>query len=121
MGTPFNGYRDLRGRRYRNSFGIPIKTLGAVDRWDRSACNVRAFAHRHLEQVSGVVPPDISPDDYSGGARRWTVGCAPEQRRQQGLLRSKISFHVWENLMIQLIAIDSGRITGHSEGIGLKD
>ena len=48
--------------------GYPIELLGDIDRRQRGACNVRAFTQRHLEQISRVVSPDISPDDYSRGA-----------------------------------------------------
>src|SRR5215472_15176324 len=60
VGTPFDGCRDLNGGRCLNRLDIPIKPLGAVDRWQRGACSVRACASRHLEQISGVVSPDIS-------------------------------------------------------------
>ena len=53
--------------------------LGAVDRRQRGAGNVRACAHRHLEQISGVVSPDISADDCSSGARGCAAGAAPGQ------------------------------------------
>jgi len=72
---------------------IPIEPLGAVDRRQRGACNVRALAHRQLEQISRVVSPDISPDDYSGGARGCTAATAQEQGSERGLLRTEIKFH----------------------------
>ncbi len=84
------------GGRCRNRLDIPIKPLGAVDRRQRGACNVRACAHRPLEQISGVVSPDISPDDYSGGARGCAAASALEQRPQRGLLRTEIRFHRFE-------------------------
>ena len=93
---PFDGYRDLSGGRCRNRLDIPIEPLGAVDRWQRGTCNVRACAHRHLEQISGVVSPDISPTDYSGGARGCTAASAPEQRPQPGSLPTEIKFHGFE-------------------------
>jgi hypothetical protein len=93
VGAPFDGYRDLAGGWCRNRLDIPIEPLGAVDRRQRGAWNVRAFAHRHLEQISGVVSPDISPDDYSGGARGCAAATAPEQGPQRGLLRTEIKFH----------------------------
>ena len=49
VGTPSDGYRDLSGGRCRNRLDTAIKPLGAVDRWQRGACNVRACASRHLE------------------------------------------------------------------------
>jgi hypothetical protein len=55
VGTPFDGYRDLAGGWCRNKLDIPIEPLGAVDHRQRGTCNVRAFAHRHLEQISDVV------------------------------------------------------------------
>ena len=48
----------------------PSKPLAAVGRRHGGACDVSTRAHRHLEQISGVVSPDISADDCSGGARR---------------------------------------------------
>ena len=72
---------------------IPIEPLGAVDRRQRGACNVRACAHRPLEQISRVVSPDISPNDYSSGARGCAAATAPEQGPQRGLLRTEIKFH----------------------------
>jgi len=69
---------------------IPIKPLGAVDRRLHGACDVPACAHRYLEQISGVVPPDISPDDSSSGARGCAAASGPEQRPQQGLLHTEI-------------------------------
>jgi hypothetical protein len=55
---------------------IPIEPMGATDRRQRGARDLRACAHRHLEQISGVVSPDIPPYDYSGGARGWAAADA---------------------------------------------
>ena len=76
-----------------NRLDIPIEPLGAVDRRLRGVCDVRACAHRHLEQISGVVSPDISPDDYSGGARGCTASTTRKQGPQRGLPRAEIEFH----------------------------
>jgi hypothetical protein len=54
---------------------------------------VLAMSHGQLEQISRVVSPDISPDDYSGGARGCAAATAPEQGPQRGLLRTEIKFH----------------------------
>src|ERR1700728_2840455 len=37
VGTPFDGCHDLSGGRCRNRLDIPIKPLGAIDRWQRGA------------------------------------------------------------------------------------
>ena len=87
VGTAFDGDRDLGTGRCRNRLDIPIKPLAAVDRRQRGACGIPACAHRHVEQISGVVSLDIPPDDYPGGAR----GCgatAREQGPQRGLPRT---------------------------------
>src|SRR6516164_2567703 len=93
VGTPFDGDRDLSGGRCRYRLDTPIKPLGAVDRRQRGACDVRAFAHRHLEQISSVVSPDISPDDYSGSARGCAAATSREQGPQRGLPRTEIEFY----------------------------
>ena len=90
VGAPLDGYRDLTGGWCFNRLDIPIEPLGGVDRRQRGARNVPAFAHRHLEQISGLVSPDISPNNYSGGARGFAATNAPEQGPQPGLLRSEI-------------------------------
>src|SRR5262249_15528022 len=110
VGTPFDGDRDLSGGGCRNRGDIPIKPLGARGRWQRGACNVRACAHRHFEQVSGVVSSDISPDDYSGGARGCAAASAPEQRPQPGLLPNEITLDGFEEfLWLNLIAASATR------------
>ena len=96
VGTPYDGYRDLGGGRCRNRLDIPIKPLGTVDRWQRGACNILACAHRHLEQISGVVSPDISPDDYSGGARGGAAVTAAKQEPERGLVPAEIKSHRFE-------------------------
>ena len=78
VGAPFNGYRDVAGGWCRNTLDIVIEPLGAVARRQRGAGNVRALAHRQLEQISRVVSPDISPDDHSGGACGCAADTAPE-------------------------------------------
>jgi len=93
-GTPFDGYRDLTSGRCRSSLDIPIKPLGAVHRRRRRARNVFVFAHLHLEQISGVVSPDISPDDYVGG--RGCAAPSQEQRPKRNLFRTEIRFHHFE-------------------------
>ncbi len=92
VGTPRNGYRDLSRGGCCNRLDIPIKPVGAVDRRHRRACNVSARAHRNLEQISGVVSPDVPADDCSGGARRCAAATAPQQGPQRGLLRTEVSF-----------------------------
>jgi hypothetical protein len=84
-------------KRWRsNTLDIPSEPRGALDRRQRGACNVRAIADRHLEQISGVVSPDISPDDYSGGAFGCATAAGPKQERQRGLLRTEIKSHRFE-------------------------
>jgi len=93
VGTPLDGDRDLGGGRCRNRSDIPIKPLGTVDRRQRGACDIRACAHRYLEQISGVVSLDIPADDYSGGARGCAAATAREQGPQRGLPRTEVKFH----------------------------
>src|SRR5580700_1259268 len=93
VGTPFDGDCDLAGGWCSNPLDIPIEPLGPVDRRQRSVCDVFAGAHRHLEQIARVVSPDISADDYSGGARGGAAATAPEPGPQRGLLRTAIKLH----------------------------
>ena len=93
VGTPCDGHCHLTGRRRHNRLDISIEPLGAVDCRRRGACNVCACAHRNLEQISGVVSPDVSPDDYSGGARGCAAAIASEQRPQRGLPRAEMKLH----------------------------
>ena len=76
-----DGNRDLARSWCRNRLDIFIQALGAVNRRQRRAGDVRALAHRQLEQISRVVSPDIFADDHSGGAR----GCAAPPRRNKNL------------------------------------
>jgi hypothetical protein len=46
-----------------------------------------------LEQISGVVSPDISPDDYSSCARGCAAASTLEQRPQPCFLSIEIEFH----------------------------
>jgi hypothetical protein len=46
-----------------------------------------------LEQISGVVSPDISPDDYSGGAFGCIAATARKQGSQRGVPLTEIEFH----------------------------
>jgi hypothetical protein len=91
VGTPFDGYRDFISSGCRNTPDIPIEPLGSADRRQHCVGDVLAYAHRHLEQIAGVVSLNFSLDDYSYGARGRTVGTEKSRRE---LLRAEIEFPV---------------------------
>src|SRR5215469_16879654 len=76
VGPPFNGDCDLSSCRRRNYLDLPLTPLAAINRRRRGARDVSPCAHRDLEQISGVVSPDVSPDDCSGGAGGCVVATA---------------------------------------------